>query len=252
MTVTSDVTHGDRSREGISHVTVPMASAEVTFYQLIGNHDRVIDGIIRGTETQSWTIRGTDANGVPFAAEFSDRYTSLYDITFEASYELPDLVYGMSQIPGVTIEEVTSNAVVTDSTDRYTLGAVQQYRQGAWVTLGRKDPALVKAGGKLILRSLLRGPSGVETVTTSFTVPKRAQGAKGSLSFIGGNELYSEAAYQNSLSKILAGIDKMVRNDQVQVDLGIFGRNTEITKTQVLGPVDLVVTGARRVRVIVS
>lgn len=252
MTVTSDVTHGDRSREGISHVTVPMASAEVTFYQLIGNHDRVIDGIIRGTETQSWTIRGTDAAGVPFTAEFSDRYTSLYDITFEASYELPDLVYGMSQIPGVTIEEVTSNAVVTDSTDRYTLGAVQQYRQGAWVTVGKKDPARVKAGGKLILRSLLRGPSGVETVTTSFTVPKRAQGAKGSLSFIGGNELYSEAAYQNSLSKILAGIDKMVRNDQVQVDLGIFGRNTEITKTQVLGPVDLVVTGGRRVRVIVS
>ncbi|GEP32359.1 hypothetical protein NSZ01_01270 [Nocardioides szechwanensis] len=252
LTVTSDVTHGDRSREGTSHVTVPMAAAEVTFYQLIGNHDRVIDGIIRGTETQSWTIRGTDAGGVPFTAEFSDRYTSLYDVTFEASYELPDLVYGMSQIPGVTIEEVTSNAVVTDSTDRYTVGAVQQYRQGAWVTLGKKDPALVKAGGKLILRSLLRGPSGVETVTTSFTVPKRAQGTKGSLSFIGGNELYSEAAYQNSLSKILAGIDKMVRNDQVQVDLGLFGRNTEVTKSQVLGPFDLVVTGGRRVRVIVS
>jgi hypothetical protein len=252
MTVTSDVTHGDRTRVGTSHVTVPMAAAEVTFYQLIGNHDRVIDGIIRGTETQSWTIRGTDARGVPFTAEFSDRYTSLYDITFEASYELPDLVYGMSQIPGVTLEEVTSDAVVTDSTDRYSVGAVQQYRQGAWVTLGKKDPALVRAGGKLILRSLLRGPSGVETVTTSFTVPKRAQGTKGSLSFVGGNELYSEAAYQNSLSKILAGIDKMVRNDQVQVDLGIFGRKTEITKTQVLGPVDLVVTGARRVRVIVS
>ncbi|MDO9494202.1 MAG: hypothetical protein Q7J48_00730, partial [Nocardioides sp.] len=156
------------------------------------------------------------------------------------------------QLPGVTIEEVTSDAAVTTSTARYAVGAIQQYRQGEWVTLGKKEPARVKAGRKLILRSLLRGPSGTETVTTSFTVPKRAHDQKGSLSFIGGNELYSEAAYQKSLGKILAGIKANVRNDEVQVDLGIFGRKVEITKRQVLGPVDLVVTGARRVRVIVD
>lgn len=252
MTVTSTVTSGDRSRVGTSYVTEQRAAAEVIFYQLVGNHDRVIDGVMPGTETQSWTISGTDANGAPFSAEFSDRYTSMWDITYEASFDLPDLVYGMSQLPGVTIEEVTSDAAVTTSTARYAVGAIQQYRQGEWVTLGKKEPARVKAGRKLILRSLLRGPSGTETVTTSFTVPKRAHDQKGSLSFIGGNELYSEAAYQKSLGKILAGIKANVRNDEVQVDLGIFGRKVEITKRQVLGPVDLVVTGARRVRVIVD
>ncbi|MDP2773817.1 MAG: SpoIVB peptidase S55 domain-containing protein [Nocardioides sp.] len=252
MTVTSEVTSGDRSREGTTHVTVPMAAAEVTFYQLIGNHDRVIDGVMPGTETQTWTIKGTDAKGVPFTAAFTDRYTSTYDITFEASYDLPDLVYGMSQLPGVTVDEVTHDAVVTKSTARYAVGAVQQYRQGAWVTLGKKEPARVKAGRKLILRSVLTGPSGPEVVTTSFTVPKRAKGKKGAVAFTGGNELYSEAAYQNTLAKILAGIKANARNDQVQVNLGIFGGKTEIAKTQVRGPVDLVVTGSRRVRLIVE
>jgi D-Tyr-tRNAtyr deacylase len=72
------------------------------------------------------------------------------------------------------------------------------------------------------------------------------------VAFTGGNELYSEAAYQNTLAKILAGIEKNVRNDEVQVDLGVFGGKVPIVKTQVTGPVDLVVTGARRVRVIVD
>lgn len=252
LTVTSDVTSGARSREGITHVTVPSSAAEMTFYQLVGNHDRVLDGIIAGTEVQTWTISGTDAHGAPFSAQFSDRYTSAFDITYEASFDLPDLVFGISQVPGVTIEAVTSEAVVDDSTGRYTVGAVQQYRQGAWVTLGKPEPARVKAGRKLILRSLLRGPSGVVPVATSFTVPKRAQGQKGLVSFVGGNELFSDAAYQGTLGRILAGIDKMVRNDEVQVDLGIFGGRSQIAKTQVLGPVDLVVGGGRRVRVIVD
>jgi hypothetical protein len=252
MTVTSEVTSGVRTREGTTHVTVPRAAAEITFYQLLANHDRVIDGIIPGTETQSWTITGTDAKGAPFTASFSDRYTSTFDITFEASYELPDLVYGMTQIPGVTLEEISHDAVVTKSTARYAVGAIQQYRQGAWVTLGKKEPARVKAGRKLILRSVLNGPSGTETVTASFTVPQRARGQRGAVAFTGGNELYSEAAYQNTLAKILAGIEKNVRNDEVQVDLGVFGGKVPIVKTQVTGPVDLVVTGARRVRVIVD
>jgi hypothetical protein len=252
MTVTSEVTSGVRTREGTTHVTVPRAAAEITFYQLLANHDRVIDGIIPGTETQSWTITGTDAKGAPFTASFSDRYTSNFDITFEASYELPDLVYGMTQIPGVTLEEISHDAVVTKSTARYAVGAIQQYRQGAWVTLGKKEPARVKAGRKLILRSVLNGPSGTETVTASFTVPQRARGQRGAVAFTGGNELYSEAAYQNTLAKILAGIEKNVRNDEVQVDLGVFGGKVPIVKTQVTGPVDLVVTGARRVRVIVD
>ena len=252
LTVTSDVTSGARSREGITHVTVPSSAAEMTFYQLVGNHDRVLDGIIAGTEAQTWTISGTDTHGAPFSAQFSDRYTSAFDITYEASFDLPDLVFGISQVPGVTIESVTSEAVVDDSTGRYSVGAVQQYRQGAWVTLGKQQPARVKAGRKLILRALLRGPSGVVPVATSFTVPRRAQGQKGLVSFVGGNELFSDAAYQGTLGRILAGIDKLVRNDEVQVDLGIFGARTQIAKTQVLGPVDLVVGGGRRVRVIVD
>ncbi|WP_309650424.1 type VI secretion system ImpA family N-terminal domain-containing protein, partial [Nocardioides sp.] len=87
MTVTSSLTKGDKSRTGVTDITVPLANAELTFFQLISNHDRVIDGITGGTESQTWTITGTDANGTPFTLERSDRFTSIRDVSYEASFE---------------------------------------------------------------------------------------------------------------------------------------------------------------------
>ncbi|WP_309650714.1 hypothetical protein [Nocardioides sp.] len=170
---------------------------------------------------------------------------------YEASFDLPDVLFGLSQLDGVTVTSATAEGDVTDSKATYTLGAVQQYRQGAWVTLGRQEPALAVAGKKLLLRQVLNGPSGQRTVPVSFTVPARAAGQRGSISMTGGNFLYSEAAYQSSLAKILKAVREQVRNDEVQADLSIFGRKLQIQKRHVLGPVDMVVNGNRRVRVVV-
>ncbi|WP_341927992.1 SpoIVB peptidase S55 domain-containing protein [Nocardioides psychrotolerans] len=251
MTVTSTLTKGDTSRTGVTDITVPLANAELTFYQLVANHDRVIDGITGGTESQTWTITGTDADGTPFTLEHADRFTSIRDITYESSFDLPDVLFGLSQLDGVTVTSATAEGDVTDGKATYTLGAVQQYRQGAWVTLSRKEPALAVAGKKLLLRQVLNGPSGQRTVPVSFTVPARAAGQRGSISMTGGNFIYSEAAYQSSLAKILKAVREQVRNDEVQADLSIFGRKLQIQKSQVLGPVDMVVNGNRRVRVVV-
>lgn len=252
MTVTSTLTKGEKSRVGVTDITVPLANAELTFYQLLANHDRVIDGITGGSESQSWTITGADANGTPFTLEHSDRFTSIRDITYESSFDLPDVLFGLSQLDGVTVTSATAEGSVTDSKATYALGAVQQYRQGAWVTLSRKEPALAVAGRKLLLRQVLNGPTGQRTVPVSFTIPTRAAGQKGSIAMVGGNFLYSEAAYQDSLAKILKGVREQVRNDEVQADLSIFGRKVQIEKSKVLGPVDMVVNGIRRVRVVVG
>jgi hypothetical protein len=251
MTVTSDVTMGSRHRVGTTEVTEPRAAAEMTFYQLIGNHDRVVDGVTGGTETQTWSISGSDPAGKPFDVSFSDRHTSRSDITYEASVELADLVYALSSIPDVTIDAVGATGVVTANRSTYRMQSVQQLRQGTWVTLGRKEPAVVKAGRKLNLRAVLVGPSGQRTVRSTFTVPRRAGGMRGSVGFVGGASMFSEGLYADSLPQLLKAIKELVRNDEVQVGLGLEGRGPEIERSQVLGPVDLVVEGQRQVRVVV-
>jgi len=251
MTITSTLTKGEKTRVGTTKITVPLANAELTFYQLLANHDRVVDGHTGGTETQSWTITGTAADGSPFTLEHADRFTSIADITFESSFDLPDVLYGLSQLAGVTVTSATIDATVTDNMETYSLGAVQQYRNGAWATLGREEPATAVAGRRLILRQVLNGSTGQRTVPFSFTVPARAAGQKGSISLVGGNMIYSEAAYQNSLAKILKGVREQVRNDEVQADLSLAGRKFQLEKSQVLGPVDQIVDGNRRVRVVV-
>ncbi len=251
MTITSTLTKGDRSRVGTTHITVPQANAELTFYQLLANHDRVIDGIAGGTETQAWTITGTGPDARPFTLEHADRFTSVRDLTFESSFALPDVLFGLSQVAGVTVTSATIDATVTDARTTYALGAVQQRRKGTWVTLGRQEPAVAVAGEKLILRQVLTSSAGQRTVPFSFTVPARAAGQKGTISLTGGNFLYSEAAFQGTLAKILKGVRAEVRNDEVQAGLSLSGRKLQLEKSQVLGPVDQVVNGNRRVRVVV-
>ena len=54
----------------------------------------------------------------------------------------------------------------------------------------------------------------------------------------------------------MAGVTKvvrtMVRNDQLQGQLSFFGETGEITRTKKTTPADRVITGARRVNVVVE
>jgi hypothetical protein len=263
LTLSSKVTMGGRSRVGTTEVTVAQAAAEMTFYQLVGNHDRVVDGTTGGTETQTWTVSGTDADGTPFRLTRSDRITSRGDITYDASAGLADLVYAISEVPDVTLDEVTADGVVTPSTATYRVSYVQQLRGGAWVTLNRKTPGLVKAGGTLRLRVVLVGPGGRQVVRSDFKVPRRAKGLRGSVSLTGGASSSSEGADDEfeemmfgeepevSLADLLADVRGALRNDQVGAYLGLAGRGIELERTRALGPVDRVVKGQRRVRVFV-
>ena len=68
--------------------------ASTVYYQLIGNHDRVVDGYMPG-------LGGRDLDDhrapVPTDAEFTlamgDRFASQYDISDTASYPVADLAY---------------------------------------------------------------------------------------------------------------------------------------------------------------
>jgi len=251
-TITSAVTAGDRSREGATYVNIPSAAAEMTFNEHLANHDRVVDGIVGGSAEQEYTITGTDAKGQAFEIGYSDRFHSSYDISFESAFDTADVVWGLTSIEGVTVDSVAMTSDVSEDKSTYTVTAVQQRKGGEWVNVSRKSPATVKAGHTLKLRSVLSGPSGTRYARYSFAVPERFHDQRGFLSVSGGNWLYSEAAYQPTVGKIAKALADQVRNDATQAQFSVSNERGEIVRTKVSDPVDRVVNGDRRVKVLVK
>lgn len=250
--VSSSVAYADRSRTGASQVSVPSATAATTFYQLLANHDRVIDGILAGSEVLSWTITGTDEAGAPFELSFTDRHTSRDDITFEASFDLADLVWALSAIPGVELESVTADSQVTKGGATLSLGKLEQYRNGTWARVDRHHPAIARAGKKLVMRAALRGPDGTSYVPYSFAVPKRASRSMGFVFVAGGGSLWSEGGgSMSSIAQAKKAVDSMVRNDELVIAMRLSGRRTGSTQEMVAGPAENVVEGMRRVQLFV-
>jgi hypothetical protein len=224
----------------------------MTFLEHLANHDRVVDGITGGSAAQSYTITGTDADGSDFAISFEDRYQSPSDITFDSAFDVADLVWGLTSIEGVTVDSVTMDSVVSPDKSTYTITAVQQRKNGDWVKVTGKKPATVKAGHTLQLRAVLSGPGGTRHVGYSFDVPKRFQDKKGYVYVTGGNWLWSDAPYQPTVGKIAKAVKAQVRNDETQAQFSISNGRGERVKTVVSGPVDKVVNGDRRVKVLVK
>lgn len=262
--ITSTVTYDGRSREGSTHVTVPAYTADAVFGEFLANHDRVIDGVTIGTEVQEWTITGTRPSGKAFSLTFADRYTSKYDITFESVFELADLVYSLSAIPGVTVSSVDVTSDVTEETGSFELKSVEQRRAGGWKKLSRQHPAVVRAGTAIRLRVVLQGPDGITRVPTSIKVPKKARGSFAFLNVLGGADSYS-GSWVRSVQQAEEMVARAIRNDEIRVELGTpdklsFGGCCEedvyvtlgrprphrfsFVREAVLGPVDLVVRGS--------
>ncbi|MBB6625772.1 hypothetical protein H5V45_00430 [Nocardioides sp. KIGAM211] len=259
--VTSTVTYRDRSRTGASHVSVPEGTAGTVFYEAIGNHDRVVDGVISGSELLSWTINGHQADGSTFSLPVTDRYASDYDITFESSYDLADFTYALSAIKGVTIDDVTMTSAVDDDNSTYALTQVQQRRGGKWVTLGKGSPAVGKPGKKLHLRTLLTSPTDTRYVKVSVGVPSKLRHGRARIGVFGGSYNYSPYAYPSTLARAKKYVDTYVRNDQVVASFGGFyggeedvyfrGGSASAPTQGVSAPQAHVVTGSRNVKLVV-
>ncbi|GGO68003.1 SpoIVB peptidase S55 domain-containing protein [Nocardioides deserti] len=249
-TITNTTTYQDRTRTGTTMNTVDSAAAGTTYYQIVANHDRVVDALMPGSETLSWTIRGTDVDGSAFELSFDDRYASEYDISGEVGYELSDLVYALTRIEGVSVDSVTSESVVSDDSSTYRVRGVQQKRGGTWIPLGKGERAEAKAGSTLVLRAVLAGAEGLTYVPLTMKVPASAAGMKGRLAVQGGGWMYGGGNITSvaKAEKVVAG---MIRNDEVEVELTLDKRRKHVERTKVVGPADRVVLGSKRVRVVV-
>ena len=167
------------------------AWAQVAFFQQLANHDRVVDAIRKGSENQTWTIKGSQGDAVH--VHHSDRFTSSFDISVDASFELADLLYLLSSVEGVDVDSVAVDGDVTNGAATYSVGGNEQLVKGEWVKVNNRNPAQAKAGKKPSLRAVLRGSDGTTArVPYSVKIPKRAAGQRGTLYLTGGNDFFSE------------------------------------------------------------
>jgi hypothetical protein len=247
--VTSTVTYRGRSRTGLSHVTVPRAMPSTTFYEMVSNHDRVLDSAIAGSELLGWTIDGHGADGTPFQIRVTDRYVSGNDITVDSSFELADFVYSLGGVPGVTIDAVSTASTVVDDSSTWEVVGLEQKVGGDWVRLGRGTPLVTTAGSTPALRALLTGTGGSRTVPVTLSVPGRAVGLRGRLEVVGGSQVWSPYAYPSSLAEAQKYDDTLVRNDSLQVQLSLFGERQGISRTTGTPSTQKVVVGSTHVKV---
>ena len=244
MDVTSNLSYLDATRSGTTHVSVPAAAAEMTFYEQLTNHDAVLESYGPGSEDQSWTITGTD-NGAPFSLSFADVYASDYDIAFESPWDVADAVWALSRMSGVDVDSVDITGDIADNHSTWRLVQLQQRRGGEWVTLARRKPAIVAAGGTLNLRAVLENATKERTLPLSMPVPARAARGEGMLMVAGGGSSWDWLGGADTVSQLEENLSNLTRNDQVEGRLFIESRHDSYERQDASDPTGRVVTGRR-------
>ncbi len=240
--VTSTVSYGARNRTGSTASLVPDFNAMITFSQILANHDRVVDAIQPGSEVATFSVTGTDRGGDPFDISFGERYTSQWDVAFESIFEIADIVWVLSSMEDVTIDDVTATAEVSDSTATYRVKQIEQKRRGQWVVIGRRQPAVAAAGGTLKLRATLANAGVTHLVPLTVAVPENSRRG-GFLQVSGGASVWDNAIYRAKTPAAMeAAVANMVRNDEVVASL-YFSRRGNDPTSATSDTQDLVVRG---------
>lgn len=248
----SEVRYQGRDRVGDTDLFVADWLADIAFFGNIANHDRVIDAIQGGSETQSWRITGTDARGSQFTLRYTDRYRSGQAVVMPAAFHLPDLLWTLSTFPGVTVTSVTNRADVSPDTRKYRISRVHQKLRGRWVNR-TWSTAKVKAGKRLKLRVRLVATDGsARNVRYQVKVPKRFAGHTGAVRLAGGDSSWDNFLFTSpDLETMRYDLRQRLRNDQVRLQLRVGRGPRKLDRVRDSAPLPLVVSGrtAMRVRV---
>jgi SpoIVB peptidase S55 len=255
LPVTSTVTyHPDggsvRSRTGSSEVQLPIAAAGTANYEMVLNDQAVLDAYQAGSDHQSWTVTGHTDSG-PFTFTGGNRYTDGADIIDASIWDMPDLVWLLSNISGVTLDSIDVSSTITDDTATLKIAGAEQKRGGSWHPVDKTHPALVKAGSTATLRLLYAG--GSHGKAFALKVPASAAGMTGRL-FASAAEAYPfEQGNPHSLAGVKKLADGAVRNDQAQIELVAFGnKGKPVQLDTTTKPGQQVITGHQSFKVKVS
>jgi hypothetical protein len=208
--------NGASSHTGTSYAAGSDWQPDAAFYQLTSSNDAALDAVQKGGSRLTFTVTGTDPAGRRFSISHADQYASPYDISFDSSFDLADLVYGLSSLPGVHLTSVTATNALSDNSQARTIARVQQRRRGHWVTVTDEVPVFARPGRQAVLRLVLASPGAATTYkTVTLTVPKRFRSGRGRFVFAGGNDLYNDLSGVQSVSQASARVRSMVPNNAV-------------------------------------
>jgi hypothetical protein len=274
--VSSTVSWGGRARTGTSYVSTgnPDDIAMATYLQGAMNHARVIDGMRRGSEVLTLTVSGTDAAARPFTLSWTDRFLAGTDLSDEVAMTVAGLSQEITSMPDVTVSSVAATGTATASTTKYRVARLEQRRGGAWVRVSARMPAMVKAGGIIKVRAVLRGGKGLLHLPFSFNVPKRLSGQLATVGVAGGES--TTVDFGDTIGKARKALGAAVRSDTLRAQFGrvtnsdVFDYDDEdgdfgffrgaparrpgtvkFVKTKKSAPVDAVVSGSMLVPVVI-
>jgi hypothetical protein len=239
----------ERHRTGTSHVQEADQMAATAYYELNANHQTVLDALQPGSEDQTWEVTGHSVDG-PFTFDGGNLYTSDLDVADRSSWDLPDLLWLLTNVQGVSIDSVDVSSTVTDNTSTLHIDGMQQQRGGAWKGVDKHHPVLAKAGHKVVVR--LTFADGSKGAAFKVAVPKRAAGTDVRLYAFPSEGYPFEQSMPSQLSGVAKLVDTMQRNDQAQIVLTAFGRRHSITRQTTSPAAGKVVSGRKTVPVRVS
>jgi len=250
-TVRSTVRYAGTSRVGQTAFSIPAYAATVGFYQVTANADAVLEAYQPGSAVMTYTVKGTGPTGAAYTISFTDRYVSSLDISYDAAWDVSDLVSGLSSLEGVTVKGVTTDAAYADNARTRRINAVYQKRDGAWRRVNGSHPAVIKAGNPLRLRITASSADGtLASLRRDVWVPVRYAGGSGTVELTGGGDAYTDLFSFPDLATAKKRVAGMARNDEVRVDSVLRRKGVAPRKMQVdLGPLGRVVHGSARVPV---
>jgi hypothetical protein len=247
--VSSEVTYGSRFRDGDTASLVPEYNADITFSQILANHDVVVDAIQPGSEMATFSVIGTDADDQPFEVAFDERYTSEWDISFESIWDIADIVWILSSMEDVTITSVDATADVTDEVSMYRVRKIEQKRGGEWVVVNRRKPVVATPGSPVKVRTTIESLDSTVVVPMSLPVPNQTRRG-GYLVVEGGASSWDSSIYDaETPAEMVEAVDNMVGNDELVARLDVARRGSDQVSTVTSEPQDLVVRGGKYVPV---
>jgi hypothetical protein len=214
--ITSSVTLATRSRDGVTHVTLPDWATDVTFAHMLSNMDRVFDALSEGSSTLSWTATGRREDGTRFRVRRAEVFGDPFDITASTAFGLasPLAQLQFNDVEDVTIDAVDANIVLDRDYEHASIRSVSIRRGGAWVKIKPRKVLELRVGTKARFRVALRGTDAAPR-RVIFQVPVRrvSLGQRGSLVVTGGNAGFSEffrAPVSVGRARALATVDDII------------------------------------------
>jgi hypothetical protein len=236
-------------RTGTSEVQEADQMAATAYYELSANHQTVLDALQPGSENQTWEVKGHSPAG-DFTFDGGNLYTSSYDVADASSWDLPDLLWLLTNVQGVSIDSVNVSSTVTDNTSTLHIKGLEQKRGSSWRGVGKGHPVLARAGKKVTLR--LAFDDGSKGAAFTVAVPKKAAGLRAKVGVFPAQSYPFEQSMPSTLSGVAKLVTNMQRNDQAQVFFEAFGGRKSFTSQSTTPTASEVITGHKTVSVRIS